>query len=162
MTVVAFVSLGEYLGMTVPILTIVRKKENHSVMSNDVTVAYYLPANHQAQPPQPHDSEITIELWPATIVYARYVENKITPESLSQHLMISKWKYRWQSHTLPLSSARPFTGPTNEVTIMNQINAMAELLDSPGVCVGDSFIVAGYTNPAHPNRQNEIWFLERP
>lgn len=38
---------------------------------------------------------------------------------------------------------------------------MAELLDSPGVCVNDSFIVAGYTNPAHSNRQNEIWFLER-
>lgn len=58
-------------------------------------------------------------------------------------------------------SSRPFTGPTNEVTIINQINAMAELLDSPGAYVNDSFIVAGYTNPAHINRQNEIWFLER-
>lgn len=60
------------------------------------------------------------------------------------------------------ASSRPFTGPTNEVTIINEINAMAELLDSPGVCVNDSFIVAGYTNPAHSNRRNEIWFLERP
>lgn len=58
-------------------------------------------------------------------------------------------------------STRGFTGPTNEVTIINQINTMAELLDSPGVCVNDSFMVAGYTNPAHSNRQNEIWFLER-
>lgn len=64
---------------------------------------------------------------------------------------------------MPLpASSRAFSGPTNEVTIIDQINAMAELLDSPGMCVNDSFIVAGYTNPAHSNRQNEIWFLERP
>ena len=56
---------------------------------------------------------------------------------------------------------RRFTGPTNEVTIINQIHALAEALDSPGECVNDSFIVAGYTNPAHVNRQNEIWFMER-
>lgn len=61
----------------------------------------------------------------------------------------------------PLPSCRPFTGPTNEVTIVNQISAMAELLDSPDLCENNSFIVAGYTNPAHSNRQNEIWFLER-
>ncbi|XP_065822316.1 heme-binding protein soul3 isoform X2 [Labrus bergylta] len=120
-------SLGDYLGMTLPIVTVVRTNETHSAMSHDVTVAYFLPDYHQAQPPQPTDNEIVIEIWPATTVYTR-----------------------------------PFTGPTNEVTIIDQISAMAELLDSPGVCVNDSFIVAGYTNPAHSNRQNEIWFLERP
>ncbi|KAM9708452.1 heme-binding protein soul3 [Menidia menidia] len=119
-------SVGDYLGMTLPIVTVVRTDENHSLISHDVTVAYYLPAEHQAQPPQPTDNEIVLEVWPATTVYTR-----------------------------------PFTGPTNEVTIMTQINTMAELLESPGVCVNDSFIVAGYTNPAHSNRQNEIWFLER-
>lgn len=61
-----------------------------------------------------------------------------------------------------LSSSRAFTGATNEVTIIDQINTMAELLDSPGLCFNDSFIIAGYTNPAHSNRVNEIWFLERP
>lgn len=119
-------SLGEYLGMTLPIVTVVRTNENHSVISNDVTVAYFLPAEHQAQPPQPQDNDIVIEIWPATTVFTR-----------------------------------PFSGPTNEVTIINQISAMAEQLDSPGLCINDSFIVAGYTNPAHSNRQNEIWFLER-
>lgn len=119
-------SLGDYLGMTLPIVTVVRTDENHSVISHDVTVAYFLPIEHQAQPPQPHDNEIAIEIWPATTVYTR-----------------------------------PFTGPTNEVTIVDQINAMAERLDSPNDSVNDSFIVAGYTNPAHINRQNEIWFLER-
>ncbi|XP_069008491.1 heme-binding protein soul3 [Embiotoca jacksoni] len=119
-------SFGGYLGMTLPIVTVVRTDENHSVISHDVTVAYYLPDEYQAQPPQPSDNDIVIDIWPATTVYTR-----------------------------------PFTGPTNEVTIINQISAMAEVLDSPGVCVNDSFIVAGYTNPAHSNRQNEIWFLER-
>ncbi|XP_068608498.1 heme-binding protein soul3 [Brachionichthys hirsutus] len=120
-------SLGAYLGMTLPILTVVRTNENHSVMSSNVTVGYFLPNEHQIQPPQPTDSEILIEVWPVTTVYAR-----------------------------------PFGGPTNEVVIINQINTMAELLDPNGLCINDSFIVAGYTNPAHSNRQNEIWFLERP
>ncbi|XP_028293475.1 heme-binding protein soul3 [Gouania willdenowi] len=119
-------STGDYLGMTLPILTVVRTNENPPGFSHDITVAYYLPVEHQAQPPQPTDSEIVVELWPATIVYTR-----------------------------------PFTGPTNEVTIMNQVHALAEVLDRPNVCASDSFIVAGYTNPAHRNRQNEIWFLER-
>uniref|UniRef100_A0A3Q3DFP9 Heme-binding protein soul3 n=1 Tax=Hippocampus comes TaxID=109280 RepID=A0A3Q3DFP9_HIPCM len=119
-------SLGDYLGMSLPIVTVVRTDENHSTIAQEVTVAYYLPTNHQAQPPQPHDRDIIIEIWPAAVVYTR-----------------------------------PFTGPTNEFTIVDQINTMAELLESPGMCVNDSFIVAGYTNPAHSQRQNEIWFLER-
>ncbi|KAM8737167.1 heme-binding protein soul3 [Acanthopagrus schlegelii] len=120
-------SVGDYLGMTLPIVTVVRTNENQAVLSHEVTVAYFLPAEHQAQPPQPTDSEIIIEIWPTTTVYAR-----------------------------------PFSGPTNEVTIIDQISTMAELLDSTDMCLHDSFIVAGYTNPAHSQRQNEIWFLERP
>ncbi|CDQ65496.1 unnamed protein product [Oncorhynchus mykiss] len=120
-------SSGTYLGMTIPILTVIRTDENHSVLSSDVTVAYYLPTEYQAQPPQPSDTEISIEEWPATTVYTR-----------------------------------AFAGATNEVTIINEIRTMAEVLDSPAICVNDSFIVAGYTNPAAVNRQNEIWFLEQP
>lgn len=119
-------SLGNYLGMTLPIVTIIRTNDNHSVISRDVTVAYFLPVEHQALPPQPTDSEIIIENWPATVVFTR-----------------------------------PFTGATNEVTIIDQLHAMEEVLDSPNMCITDSFIVAGYTNPAHSDRRNEIWFLER-
>ncbi|KAL0969603.1 hypothetical protein UPYG_G00229660 [Umbra pygmaea] len=119
-------SSGSYLGMTIPILTVIRTDESHSVLSRDVTVAYYLPTEYQAQPPLPSDSDIRIEEWPATIVYTR-----------------------------------AFAGATNEVTIINEINTMAEVLNSPAVHINDSFIVAGYTNPAAANRQNEIWFLER-
>ncbi|XP_058255643.1 heme-binding protein soul3 [Hemibagrus wyckioides] len=65
-------SLGIYMGMTIPILTVVRTEEAHSSFSSAVTVAYYLPSNHQAQPPQPLDPDIVIEEWPATTVYSRY------------------------------------------------------------------------------------------
>lgn len=41
-----------YLGMTIPILTVIRTDENHSVLSSDVTVAYYLPTEYQALPPE--------------------------------------------------------------------------------------------------------------
>ncbi|XP_051723188.1 heme-binding protein 1-like isoform X2 [Ctenopharyngodon idella] len=118
---------GSYLGMTIPIVTVVRTDEQHTTLSRAVTVAYYLPTVHQNDPPQPHDPEIVIEQWPATIVYTR-----------------------------------AFTGATNELSIIHEISSLAEALDSPALCVNDSFIVAGYTNPAAANRQNEIWFLERP
>lgn len=57
--------------MTLPIVTVVRTDETRSVMSRDVTVAYFLPTELQAQPPRPSDSEILIEIWPATTVYTR-------------------------------------------------------------------------------------------
>lgn len=66
--------LGDYLGMTLPIVTVVRTNENQAMLSHEVTVAYFLPAEHQAQPPQPTDSEIVIEIWPTTTVYTRSVE----------------------------------------------------------------------------------------
>ncbi|KAL2098684.1 hypothetical protein ACEWY4_005164 [Coilia grayii] len=120
-------SAGTYLGMTLPIVTVVHTDETRRNLMQAVTVAYYLPDQYQAQPPQPYDDGIVIEEWPAAIIYSR-----------------------------------AFTGATNEVTIISEIHALAELLDAPGECVGDTFIIAGYTNPAHANRQNEIWFLERP
>ncbi|KAA0711586.1 hypothetical protein E1301_Tti006125 [Triplophysa tibetana] len=120
-------SAGSYLGMTIPIVTVVRTDDMHTTLSRAVTVAYYLPTSHQSDPPRPSDPEIVIEHWPGTIIYSR-----------------------------------PFTGATNELSIIGEISGLAEVLDSSAVCVNDSFIVAGYTNPAAVNRQNEIWFHERP
>lgn len=68
--------------MTLPIVTVVRTDENHSVISNDVIVAYFLPVEHQAQPPQPNDNEIAIEIWPANTVYTRSVEKERTWDSV--------------------------------------------------------------------------------
>lgn len=57
---------------------------------------------------------------------------------------------------------RSFRGIINEDSIMREINLLAEILDSPELCLQDTFIIAGYTNPAAANRHNEIWFLQRP
>ena len=62
---------GDYLGMSLPIVTIIHTDEKQSLISRDVTVAYYLPAAHQSQPPQPTDNDILIEIWPAAVVYTR-------------------------------------------------------------------------------------------
>ncbi|XP_068803724.1 heme-binding protein 2 [Struthio camelus] len=120
-------SSGLYLGITVPIVTIVHTNESQSEMTQSVTVAYYLPEVLQDQPPHPFDSDIIIEEWPSTIVYSR-----------------------------------SFRGITNEDSIMREINLLAEILESPELCLQDTFIIAGYTNPAAANRLNEIWFLQRP
>ncbi|XP_041903826.1 heme-binding protein 2-like [Corvus kubaryi] len=120
-------SSGLYLGITVPIVTIVHTTEALSAMTQAVTVAYYLPEVLQDEPPHPFDSDIIIEEWPATIVYSR-----------------------------------SFRGITNEDSIMREINLLAAILESPELCLRDTFIIAGYTNPAAANRHNEIWFLQRP
>lgn len=65
--------------MTIPIVTVVRTDEQHTTLSRAVTVAYYLPTLHQTDPPRPHDPEIVIEQWPATIVYTRW--ERITKQS---------------------------------------------------------------------------------
>ena len=66
---------GDYLGMSLPIVTIIHTDENQTLISRDVTIAYYLPADHQAHPPQPTDNDILIEIWPAAVVYTRCVGN---------------------------------------------------------------------------------------
>lgn len=64
---------GNYLGMTLPIVTVVRTDATRRDLARSVTVGYFLPEQHQAQPPQPIDSDITIEEWSAAIIYARWV-----------------------------------------------------------------------------------------
>ncbi|MBN3324147.1 HEBP2 protein, partial [Atractosteus spatula] len=118
---------GGFLGLTIPIVTVVRTENSRSVLSREVTVAYYLPSQHQAHPPQPYDPDIVIEEWPAAIIYTR-----------------------------------TFGGPTNEHSILYEISLLAEVLECPEIRLQDSFIVAGYTNPAATNRHNEIWFLQQP
>uniref|UniRef100_A0A673MY76 Heme-binding protein soul3 n=1 Tax=Sinocyclocheilus rhinocerous TaxID=307959 RepID=A0A673MY76_9TELE len=87
-------SAGSYLGVTIPIVTVVRTDEMHRTLSRAVTVAYYL---------------------------------------------------RNYSHEL-FVTVKPFTGATNELTIIHEISSLA--LERPAG--SDSFIV------------NEIWILERP
>uniref|UniRef100_A0A8C5Q8X7 Heme-binding protein 1-like n=1 Tax=Leptobrachium leishanense TaxID=445787 RepID=A0A8C5Q8X7_9ANUR len=120
-------SSGLYLGMTIPILTVVHTDEERTELQRSVTVAYYIPSHLQDEPPLPTDQDIIIEEWPPTVVFTR-----------------------------------SFGGATNEESIIREIHLLAELLDSPELCLQDMFIVAGYTNPAAANRHNEIWFLQQP
>ncbi|XP_030627585.1 heme-binding protein soul4 [Chanos chanos] len=53
-------SAGRYLGMTVPILNELQMLEDRSGFRKEVLTAYYLPAEFQANPPQPSDPDITI------------------------------------------------------------------------------------------------------
>lgn len=59
--------------MTLPIVTVVHTDEMRRDLMRAVTVAYYLPEQHQAQPPRPFDADIIIEEWPAAIIYSRWV-----------------------------------------------------------------------------------------
>lgn len=70
--------VGIHLGMTIPILTVVHTEEANTRLSRVVTVAYYLPSNHQAQPPQPLDPDIVIEKWPDMTVYTRSASGSTT------------------------------------------------------------------------------------
>ncbi|KAJ8270001.1 hypothetical protein GJAV_G00109180 [Gymnothorax javanicus] len=63
--------IGMYLGMTIPIVTVVRTDESRTVLSRDVIVAYHLPSQHQAQPPLPLDPDIAMQEWPSSVVYSR-------------------------------------------------------------------------------------------
>ncbi|XP_032883242.1 heme-binding protein 1-like [Amblyraja radiata] len=120
-------STGLFLGMTLPIVTIVHTNQNRSELLPGVTIAYYIPTHFQHQVPQPFDADIVIDESPARIIYTR-----------------------------------SFNGITNEDSILQEINRLAEDLDSPELFLQDTFIVAGYNNPADPNRRNEIWFIQRP
>ncbi|XP_030200548.1 heme-binding protein 1-like [Gadus morhua] len=62
---------GRYLGMTVPIVTVVRTDDALSRLSREVRLAYCLPSCLQDQPPLPTDPDITLETWPATVLHSR-------------------------------------------------------------------------------------------
>lgn len=117
---------GNFLGMTVPIVTVVQTDDTHTTLSRDVIVAYYLPSQHQHSSPMPFDPDITVETWPATVLYSR-----------------------------------TFSGPTNETTILEEVQAFVEEFDSFDLSLNHSFIIAGYTSLAATHRHNEIWFLDR-
>ncbi|XP_078090281.1 heme-binding protein soul3 [Mustelus asterias] len=120
-------SSGLFLGMTLPIVTIVHTNQTRTELRPEITMAYYLPTQFQDQTPQPLDAEIAIEEWPAHIIYTR-----------------------------------SFNGNTTEELILQEINQLAEHLDSTEWFLQDTFIVAGYNNPAAPSRHNEIWFIHSP
>ncbi|XP_075187201.1 heme-binding protein 2-like isoform X2 [Anomaloglossus baeobatrachus] len=93
-----------------------------------------------------------------SVTVAYYIPNHLQedpPQPTDQEIIIEEWP-------ATVVFSRAFTGATNEESIMQEISLLAELLESPELCLQDTFIIAGYTNPAAANRRNEIWFLQRP
>ncbi|XP_053553650.1 heme-binding protein 1 isoform X2 [Bombina bombina] len=70
-------SSGLYLGMTIPILTIVHTDETQSEMARTVTLAYYLPPDFQEHTPQPTDQDIIIEEWQPTVVFTSNIHEDL-------------------------------------------------------------------------------------
>ncbi|XP_048449943.1 heme-binding protein soul3, partial [Rhincodon typus] len=79
-------SAGHFLGITLPIVTIVHTNRTRTELQPEVTTAYYLPAQFQNRTPQPFDAEIAIEEWPAHIMYTRPFNGNSTEESILQQI----------------------------------------------------------------------------
>uniref|UniRef100_UPI00398EE023 heme-binding protein soul3 n=1 Tax=Pristiophorus japonicus TaxID=55135 RepID=UPI00398EE023 len=97
------------------------------------------------------------ELWPevTTAYYLPAQFQDQAPQPFDAEIAIEEWP----AH---VAYTRPFNGTTNEESILQEINQLAAYLDSPEWLQQDTFIVASYNNPAAPNRENEIWFIQRP
>ncbi|KAG9481173.1 heme-binding protein 2-like [Eleutherodactylus coqui] len=93
-----------------------------------------------------------------SVTVAYYIPSHLQddpPQPTDQEIIIEEWP-------ATVVFTRAFPGATNEDSIMREISSLGELLESPELCLEDTFIIAGYTNPAAVNRRNEIWFLQRP
>ena len=67
---------GRYLGMTIPVVSIIRLMQDGSTFEKDVVTAYFLPTEFQANPPEPTDPEVSISFRPPFAVLARSVLHK--------------------------------------------------------------------------------------
>ncbi|XP_039769953.1 heme-binding protein 1-like [Ornithorhynchus anatinus] len=81
-------SSGLYLGMTVPVVTLVHTDEAQSDVRRSVTVAYHLPERLQELPPRPHDVDVVIEEWSAMTVYARAFGGPTNEESIVREISL--------------------------------------------------------------------------
>lgn len=54
------VRAGRFLGMTIPVISNVNLTDDGSTFKKDVETAFFLPAEFQANPPQPSDPDIHI------------------------------------------------------------------------------------------------------
>lgn len=79
-------SLGRYLGMTVPIVNNIQMLKDGNTFKKDILTAYYIPAEFQANPPQPIDSDITIVSRGSFRVIARVFFGTTTEETILQQI----------------------------------------------------------------------------
>ncbi|KAL7867425.1 hypothetical protein AOLI_G00152390 [Acnodon oligacanthus] len=81
-------SAGRYLGMTVPIVNEITMLDDGSSFVKDVLTAYYLPAEFQANPPQPSDPDITIVHRDTIRVITRVFFGTTTEETISRQISL--------------------------------------------------------------------------
>ena len=63
---------GQVINMTAPVATKVLPGQGPNCNSY-FTMSFYIPYGNQANPPQPTSSEVFLEEFPATTIYAEYV-----------------------------------------------------------------------------------------
>uniref|UniRef100_A0A8C2Z9V8 Heme-binding protein soul4 n=1 Tax=Cyclopterus lumpus TaxID=8103 RepID=A0A8C2Z9V8_CYCLU len=86
--VCVYISLGRYLGMTVPVVTNVHMMEDGNTFQKCVQTAYFLPAEFQTNPPQPSDSDVTIVHREPIRVIARTFFGTTTEETLTRQISL--------------------------------------------------------------------------
>ncbi|KAJ0051203.1 hypothetical protein NL108_015952, partial [Boleophthalmus pectinirostris] len=64
-------SLGQYLGMTVPVVSLVQMTEDGSGFQKPVLTGFFLPTQYQNCPPAPLDPDIQVQNWDPLTVIAR-------------------------------------------------------------------------------------------
>ncbi|XP_064803062.1 heme-binding protein soul4 [Oncorhynchus masou masou] len=107
-------SVGRYLGMTVPIVNSIQMLEDGNGFQKDILTAYYLPAEFQANPPQPTDLDITILQREALRVITRPFFGTTTEETIMPQINL----------------LLEMLGPSEE---MHRYSYMVAVYDNPGV-----------------------------
>ncbi|KAM9491103.1 heme-binding protein 1-like isoform 1-T1 [Salvelinus alpinus] len=107
-------SVGRYLGMTVPIVNSIQMLEDGNGFQKDILTAYYLPAEFQANPPQPTDPDITILQREALRVITMTFFGTTTEETIMPQINLL-----WE-----------MLGPSEE---MHRNSYMVAVYDNPGV-----------------------------
>ncbi|KAJ8002292.1 hypothetical protein DPEC_G00178370 [Dallia pectoralis] len=107
-------SLGRYLGMTVPIVNIIKMLDDGSGFEKDILTAYYLPAEFQVNLPQPTDPDITIIQREVLRVITRTFFGTTTEETILPQINLL-----WE-----------MLGPSEE---MHRNSYMVAVYENPGV-----------------------------
>ncbi|XP_028828641.1 heme-binding protein soul4 [Denticeps clupeoides] len=79
-------SAGRYLGMTVPVVNEVQVMDDGVTFTKDILTAYYLPAEFQANPPEPTDPDITIVHREPLRVISRVFFGTTTEETIQRQI----------------------------------------------------------------------------
>lgn len=81
-------ALGQYLGMTVPVVSLIQMKEDGAVFEKEVLTAFFLPAQFQNCPPDPVDPDIQIQDWGPIAVIARPFSGTTNEATVSRQIRL--------------------------------------------------------------------------